>query len=46
MKSDDHLEKVGLRSLPRSRPVAISFAVLFGATFSLLTASDTEAQNA
>ena len=45
MKNDDHLESVGLRNLPRSRPVGISFAVLLGATLLLLVAADTVAQN-
>ena len=42
---NDHLGNVGLKSLARSRPLAISFAVLLGATLSLLTVGDTEAQN-
>ena len=45
MKNDDHLKSVGLRNLPRSRPVAISFAVLFGGMLLLPVAGDTGAQN-
>jgi hypothetical protein len=45
MKNDDPLASVGLRNLPRSRSVAISFAVLFGGTLFLVAASHTEAQN-
>src|SRR5436190_21012703 len=45
MKNDDHLKSVGLRNLPRSRPVAISFAVLFGGMLLLPMAGDTGAQN-
>ena len=41
----DPLESIRLRNLPRNRPVAIGFAVLFGGTLSLLTVADTEAQN-
>ena len=42
---NDQRESVRLRNLPRNRPVAIGFAVLFGGTLSLLTVADTEAQN-
>jgi hypothetical protein len=45
MKNDDPLAGVGLRSLPRSRSVAISFAVLLGAAFLSLGASETQAQS-
>jgi hypothetical protein len=45
MKNDDPLASVGLRNLPRSRSVAISFAVLFGAALLSLGTSETQAQN-